>query len=130
METQTMSKIMNAYLIDPFTRTITEVNHNGDYREIYKLIGADCFDVVYLNRANDCCYIDDEGLYVEDQKFFLYHGFGQPLAGKGLVLGTNDEGDSVSPKITIEEVKKNVVWVDFMPQSMIDDLCKVTVTSW
>jgi len=32
---------MRAILIDPFTRTIKEVDYNGDYRQIYTFIGAD-----------------------------------------------------------------------------------------
>jgi len=34
---------MKAYLIDPFTKTISMVEYSGDYNEIYKLIECDTF---------------------------------------------------------------------------------------
>ena len=40
---------LNAYLIDPFKKEITQVEHNGDYKEIYKLIDCRCFNLVYLD---------------------------------------------------------------------------------
>lgn len=98
---------MNAYLIDPFARTITEVEHNGDYREIYKFINASTFDVARLDDG-DGMYIDDEGLFKDEQAFFLHKGYGQPLAGKALVLGCDDEGNSTSPRCTLKDLQQQV----------------------
>lgn len=98
---------MNAYLIDPFARTVTAVEHNGDYQEIYKFIGASTFDIARLNDG-DGIFVDDDGLSKHDQAFFLHKGYGQPLAGKALVLGCDDEGDSVSPRCTLEDLRQQV----------------------
>jgi hypothetical protein len=105
---------MRAYLIDPFTKTVTEVEHNGDYREIYKLIDAETFTTVLLNSRRDTVYLDDEGLFkpLDQQEFFMLRSYPNPLAGKGLVLGTNYAGDSVDPQASLEEVTNAVVWVD------------------
>jgi hypothetical protein len=84
---------MRAFLIDPFTKTVTEVQHNGDHREIYQLIGCECFDTVRVDN-HTVIYVDDEGLFVAGQKYFSF--FGKNLAGKGLVLGVDDAGASVS----------------------------------
>ena len=35
----------------------------------------------------------------------------RPLAGKGLVLGTNDDGESADPLVTIEQLTARVRWV-------------------
>jgi hypothetical protein len=84
--------MMRAILIDPFTQTIEEVDYSGDYKDIYSLIECDLFTTVYLpNTSDDTLFVDDEGLYVENQRFFKIDGFEQPLAGRGLLLGT-DEG--------------------------------------
>lgn len=104
-----------AYLIDPFEMKISGVTYNGDYKTIYKWLDTpyntvSAFDVVYLNDKDDCVYVDDEGLLCDPSHFFILKGYPQPLAGKGLVLGTNGEGDSVSPKITLEELREMVTF--------------------
>jgi hypothetical protein len=96
---------MKAFLINPFEKSINEVDYSGDYQDIYKLIDAELFDVVYID-GNNCIYVDDEGLFKNEQSFFQV-GYAM-LAGRGLVLGTDDEGDSISPEIALEELRKQV----------------------
>ena len=100
---------MKAYLIDPFAKTVSEVQYNGDYKTIYNLISSDnikvdTFTCVEINDQSDTIYVDDEGLNknLNQQAFFMFNG--TPLAGKGLVLGTDEEGDSQSPTITLQEL--------------------------
>jgi hypothetical protein len=103
---------MKSILIDPFEKTVTEVEHTGDYRHIYDLIKCDTFTCVQISRT-DAVYVDDNGLLgnLEEQQFFsllpLWH---EPLAGRGLILGVDSKGDSTAPKITVEEVLKHVAW--------------------
>jgi hypothetical protein len=35
-----------------------------------------------------------------------------PFAGNGLIVGTNDEGESIDPVLTTEFVKKHVLFMD------------------
>lgn len=100
---------MRAILIDPDTETISEVDYNGDYRQIHKLIEASCFDLARIDACNSI-YVDDEGMLV-GKKIFAYEGY--PLAGKGLVLGVDDEGNSISPSLTLDQVKQAVRWHGF-----------------
>ena len=58
---------MRAILINPEDKTVTEVDYDGDYKSIYKLIGCSTFDVVRTSTSNDGIYIDDEGLYAPIQ---------------------------------------------------------------
>ena len=103
--------MMRAILIDPFTQTIEEVDYSGDYKDIYGLIECDLFTTVYLpNTSDDTLFVDDEGLYVENQRFFKIEGYEQPLAGRGLLLGTDEEGESIDCMSTVEEVKAVVSW--------------------
>ena len=92
-----MSEKIKAVLIDPYKEEITDVEYSGDYKQIYKLIQADCFTAVSLG-DNDDVFVDDEGLMKVGvfTKFFLIGGYPQPLAGYGLILGLNpDDGESV-----------------------------------
>lgn len=96
---------MRAILIDPFNREISEVEFNGDFHEIYKLIDCDTFTVATINHRQDGIFIDDDGLFKPDQAFFWHRGYPQPLAGKGLILGCDKFGESVEPTTTLDEVK-------------------------
>lgn len=99
-----------AYLIDPTECTVTPVTYNGDYKQISKHLGCDYFDVVRIS-DNDAIFVDDEGLLKDGQHFFAHPDYPDPLAGRGLVLGTDDEGESVSPKVTLERLRSQIRWV-------------------
>lgn len=108
---------MKAYLIDPFAQSVTEVEYSGDYNQIYRLIDCSVFTTVEFNDFADTVFVDDEGLINgKQQEFFLISGYRQPLAGKGLILGTNDMGESVEPSITLDQAKALIDWV---PQFML-----------
>lgn len=103
---------MKAYLIDPFTQSVTEVEYSGDYNEICTLIDCNLFNTVRINEFGDTVFVDDEGLISgKYQEFFLVSGYPQPLAGKGLILGCNEEGESVEPSITLDQAKARIDWV-------------------
>ena len=53
---------MRAILIDPAKQTITEVDYDGDYQSIYKLIDCQTFAVPFVLENEDALYADDEGL--------------------------------------------------------------------
>jgi hypothetical protein len=106
---------MKAWLINPFDRTITEVEHNGDYRHIYTLIDCDTFDCVRFSDNGDAIYVDDEGLLkdLSKQQFFALPSIfpESAYAGKGLVLGVDGAGDTVAPDTSLDEMKKLVVFM-------------------
>lgn len=110
---------MKCFVIDPEARTITQSDAYTDYKSIYQLIGADCFDAVGFSPDGDTAYVDDEGL-LKPNHFFEIQGYPNPLAGKACILGTNEEGDSVEPKITLEELQRMVTWVT--PVKMLGEL--------
>ena len=103
---------MKAYLINPFAQSITEVEYSGDFNQIYQFLNCDLFTVVEINEFGDSVFVDDEGLISgKPQEFFLVSGYPQPLAGMGLVLGCNQEGESTEPSITLEQLKAQVDWI-------------------
>ncbi len=104
---------MQAVLIDPYKEEVTTVEYNGDYKQIYEHIKADCFTLVRL-RDNDDVFVDDEGLLkvTKDTKFFMLKDYPQPLAGYGLILGNDDEGESVDVHHTAEFYRPTVQFLD------------------
>lgn len=102
---------MKAIKIDAVTQTVTEVQYSGDFRDIYRIIGCQCFDVVGLENG-DVCFVDDEGLY-NHIDFFELPNTHQPLAGNGLIVGTDGEsGESVACLSTIEDIKEQVTFLN------------------
>lgn len=107
---------MRTILIDPVTRSFTEVDYNGDWKTIPTHIGCELFDVVYTDVGD--VFVDDEGLLKPNQKFFVIDG-STPLAGRGLVFGpVDDEGDSTPATVTIEELEQKVRFLS--AQSILD----------
>jgi hypothetical protein len=101
---------MRAILIDPFTRTISEVDYNGT-GDIYTMIGCEIFTAVTINEYGDGLLVDDEGMFNPDQAFFKHKDYPEPLAGKALVLGSDEEGDTVEPAVSLQETIRSVKWV-------------------
>lgn len=112
VDTALMPEPIRAYLIDPFNETVSEVKYSGDYQDIYKLIDCETFTCVELNEHGDTVFVDDEGLVNgRYQDFFKLRGYPSPLAGKGLVLGTNEDGESVEPKMSLEALREQVQFI-------------------
>jgi hypothetical protein len=99
---------MKGILINPFDTTIKEVVYTGDFREIYDLIDCRSFDCVSLDNEDDM-YLDDEGLLVNNQRFFSIKGGN--YGGKALLLSHDDEGESTATTLTLQEVEDMVEWL-------------------
>lgn len=104
---------MKAFFINPFIQKITTVDYDGDWRKINRMIDAirGNFDVVRLYENGDAAFVDDEGLYVEDQQFWIHRNYPNPLAGKSLFLGTDDEGESIAPKTSFDSLKDDIKFI-------------------
>ena len=118
---------MKAILIDVINKEVNEVEHDDTLSSIYKHIDCGTFDVVRIDDTNSI-YIDDEGLFVEDQLYFEYKGTTDSvsLAGNGLVLGVDEEGETTPPSLTLKEVQKAVT---FLPKGF-EINPSMEVTAW
>ena len=98
------------FLIDPAAWSIAPWSYNGDWRTIAPAIriGQSPFTIVEIGDG-DVIYVDDEGLLKPLDWFFAVKGGHQPFAGCGLVLGSNDEGETISVRIAIEELKRRIL---------------------
>lgn len=123
------NKSLQVIVIDPFKQEIRhEMVQNPkstkDYTsfndEIYKIMSAgpihvNCFEAAYLDtteaKKNDCILVDEEGLLKEIQKqmfFTIPNVLLQPLAGIGVVTGSDSQGNTTEPSLTLEWFKQNV----------------------
>ncbi len=118
---------MKAILIDVQNEEIFEVEHDDTLASIYKLVDCGTFDVVNIDGVNSI-YVDDEGLFVEDLLYFKYTGTTDSvsLAGNGLILGVDDEGETISPTLMLEEVEQAVT---FLPKGF-EINPSIEVTAW
>jgi hypothetical protein len=112
----------HALLINPHDMTVTSVSlEKGRYAYLDSMkalmdIPDGLIDIVTLDHSSKgdvTMIVDDEGLYVPDQKFFTFAGLKQPFAGKALLTGTNHEGETVSlpSVITPDLVKSRIRWL-------------------
>ncbi len=110
---------MRGILINPWTKEITEVDCGEGIQDMYRLLSnplgpkVDIF-CIGMNWPNgDCLYVDDEGLLKPGMRMFdIGRVDGQPLAGNGLILGSDAEGNSIDAKIMLTELQTIVGWTN------------------
>ena len=98
-----------AILIDVQAQTITETQI-GHYSDIYAKIGSGChtFACPVEFDNGDSLYIDDEGLYHDPKGCFVMKGWAVPVVGNAIILGSDEEGESVDCQSTIEAIQSQV----------------------
>lgn len=106
---------MKALLIDPNNRTVTEFEYDGDYRKISEAIGDGCrfFTTVNFPDGKNTIFVDDEGLISgEPKQFFQVPWYPTPLAGRGVVLGHDGQGESIATTVQADILESAIRWVD------------------
>lgn len=103
---------MKALLIDSKNRMVKQIEIGEDFTEISKAIGCDVFAAPHILKNNDTMYVDDEGLLKDPQHFFLLDTYPQPIAGNGLILGCDHEGDSIDAKTSLTELADRIKFMD------------------
>jgi hypothetical protein len=90
--------MISAIKIDVKWRTVNIVTMSKGLHDFYMHIGCNLMEAVYPQGLDprDRLYVDEEGLLTPGKEFFLIEGFPQPLAGNGLIVGHDDEGEAVN----------------------------------
>jgi hypothetical protein len=99
-----------AILIDVTNQSVTETTIDH-YTEIYDRIGngCSCFCVPIQFDNGDALYSDDEGLLHEEMTgCFIMDDWDYPLVGNAVILGSDDEGESVSCQSITEDIRSRV----------------------
>jgi uncharacterized membrane protein len=88
---------VHAVLIDPATQTISNVDYNGQIEHMYKLLNVDVVEVVDMGAEGDL-WVDEEGLFkvTPATMFIVSDLLHQPIAGRGLILGVNADGETIA----------------------------------
>jgi hypothetical protein len=109
--------IRTAYLIDPWTRTVKEVERTavdapGVLREIHSLMHCAYIQAVRLHNAgSDVMYLDEDGHVKDTQAFFHCRLWSdQAVAGRALWVGTTADGDDASPATPLDYVRAHIAW--------------------
>lgn len=102
---------MKGIFIDAKKRQVTEVEIEKGLQPIYDLLGIETFECVYID-DKETIYVDEEGLYKDDTEWFFFEGTHQPIRGNGLILSTDDDGESVSTNLSLEYVKSKVKFLN------------------
>ena len=115
---------LRAVLIDPYKQSVKEVRvKQGNTDDIYGMIGCSLFTLAsfyprqvrrggkILSNVQHDIYVDDEGLFKPDQRYWFNRATGQVLAGKGLVLALDDEGNSSHCLWSAKGVKDRIAWI-------------------
>src|SRR3954453_3696832 len=107
-----MAKV-NAFLIDPITQTVEPIElQNGDsWREAAEAIGCRFVEECPLGRGSDYLLIADGSdvgygyaFEMPIQTFMLADPPSwqtEPIRGKGIVIGSDDEGSARDPEATL-----------------------------
>ena len=106
---------MKALKIDVVNKTITSINIKKENfsTEICQLIGNGCntFCCPVDFENGDCIYADDESLLHENiEGCFMLPDWNYPIVGNAIILGTDEEGDSIDCKTNPSELLENVIW--------------------
>lgn len=102
--------MMRAIKIDPFARTVEEIETVGDLASMKDVL-QDGPCLVRISRQ-DILWVGDNGMLTAGIPVFRWKAYDGPLAGMGLILGIDEEGDNVDATVTLEKAKEQVVWTD------------------
>ena len=98
------------------TKTIEYITLGDDYKEIYGAIGNGCdtFCIPVNFQNNDGMYADDESLLREDsiKGGFIFDDWHSPIVGNAIILGCNDEGESINCKTKIEDIQSQITFIE------------------
>jgi hypothetical protein len=97
------------YFIDPNTQSVTDWEWDGKSGSLSEKLGCRYYTTIILS-DKDVLFIDEEGMFRTDTMHFTIQTYPTPLRGKGIVLGYNPHGDTVSSALSINQVKAMVAF--------------------
>tara|TARA_Y100000361_G_C11140986_1_gene335038 strand:- start:994 stop:1512 length:519 start_codon:yes stop_codon:yes gene_type:complete len=117
---------MKAVLIDPFEPRISDVEIKDDHLlSYYSLIGCTtvtAIDAEY-NGKPASLFLDDEGLFKNDQKFWHFPQHQEPLAGKAVLVGFDPStGESLDAPIDAQGIIESGLVLYPNPTSAVGSL--------
>ena len=111
-----MSKTYRVILIDPELRNIRELESDCSLDNIHKLIGAEVLEsfglAIHADGGRDMGWVDDGGLSAGlPVHAFLLPTSKDPIAGRCLIIGANERGETSNSQFPIELLRQDVTWL-------------------
>ena len=105
-----------AIRINVETKSFEYITLGDDYKEIYGAIGNGCdtFCVPISFENQDSMFADDESLLREHdiKGGFIMDDWHSPIVGNAIILGTDDEGNSIDCLTKIEDIMNQVTFIE------------------
>lgn len=105
-----------AIKINVETKKLEYITLGDDYKEIYGAIGNGCdtFCVPISFENEDSMFADDESLLRENdiKGGFIMDDWHSPIVGNAIILGTDDEGNSVDCQTKIEDIESQITFIE------------------
>jgi hypothetical protein len=86
----------------------------GWLNKMYKFLDVQLIASAYafINGVEYALTVDEEGLINGTEDFFYIPGTGNPFAGNAIISTIDDEGEMGSVDLQIEDLKKQIVFLD------------------
>lgn len=109
-------KAYRAILIDPAARTVSEIESDCSLDAIHQLVGAEVLGnfglAIHPDRSRDMGWVDDGGLSNGLPVYaFLLPTAKDPIAGRCLIIGSDERGETSDSKFPIELLRQDVTWL-------------------
>jgi len=100
-------------VIDSAKREVYEAN-TSDYKDIYTLLGenVNAFACPVQFNDSDGLFVDDEGLYNPFQGGYMFPDWEYPVCGNGVIVGSDEEGETADVQMSVQDVLNEIIWVD------------------
>lgn len=102
---------MRAILINPYTKSISEVSYNGDLADMYRLLSwldhrVSVVEIAGYLQGDNALFVDEEGMFKSNKRFFRIGE--RSFVGCGLVVGTRSNGNEKDASIGLVALQTNV----------------------
>lgn len=107
---------MKAFKIDVVKKDVYQVEITSDIKSIYKHLECDCFAQVGRRMPNgDILLVDDNGLLNPSIGSFEIGTYPNSLSGHGILIGTDEAGETVDVKTSIDWLSRSVRFDNISP---------------
>jgi hypothetical protein len=107
--------MIKCFLIDPMAKTILPIEWDETIKSMNRLLGTGCVDFARINEQGDRIAVDDTGLVDgKEHGRFTVAGYGNVLAGPGLLFGVDRYGENRNATVTLGWLQENVTFLGAM----------------
>jgi len=119
---------MKAIKIDVKAKRVYEIELAEGLQAIYDNLNCNTFTCPIQYENDDCMYCDDEALLFPEliEGAFMYPDWNYPIVSNAIIIGTDEEGNSVDCKSTVSEIMKNLRFIDKETPALVNYINQFT----